>query len=415
MPHPTNTLPPVHTTHTSPSHRVAATDCSRDAAFRKIVVLSRLATLLRVFLRDEHLGLSATEPSITENTGVIVLPEDLRCVDDVLDTPRSHVSGSADGRAYSDADGAAADEELFPDEAADEARTLSRRTSARSLGSVAVDTEPVHQSKISAHYRAILARFLTPYLEEEAAASSGDVKLSQWTAFVQSIVKFIPDEAIEAAAAAHVTDDVVCSGAAADAIFRELNAQQFDGKLREHHHRVVQRVLDKRLYAVLLRAVQAEAEAHPTWLLVSDSHLSTVRASVRKLFKSAATHKGWADWRAAWDPLLEATLRSVLHGRIFSVAAALYKHRAESGEVPPEPELFVHIVMQELQRTRTPDLATTGAAHKEVVSFVSRWIVPPILEHGGKCKWSCEQGVPVPEGQDEADAPGDSVAQCPTQ
>eukprot|EP01061_Rhynchopus_euleeides_P002962 TRINITY_DN12296_c0_g1_i4.p1 TRINITY_DN12296_c0_g1~~TRINITY_DN12296_c0_g1_i4.p1 ORF type:complete len:674 (+),score=183.49 TRINITY_DN12296_c0_g1_i4:437-2458(+) len=351
--------------------------------FRKVVALCRLGTVLRVFLSDEHQGTSSTQPTITSGSGVVRLPDALR------PTPTPPASVPEGEVEYSDQGD---DDRLFDDDIPERRGSL-------------VDAEPVPQSKVSEHYRTVLSSFLESYFGPEAAAAE-DPKMQLWADFLKSVTNFIPDKQVEEEAAAHVTTPLIVSKSDADSVFDELNKEKFSNCLREHHRRAVHRVYDAKMYSVLRQVASSVIAQHPSWLLANEAHHAEVDTAARKAFKDVDGDDAWARWRERWGALLEATLKATLHGRLFDVALSAYTSHKARGDV--NEQILVDDIMAQLaQRT---DEVSSAAQEREVRSFLTRWIVPPLLKHAGRCVWSFEQGVPVGE-----DAAAEEAPQCPTQ
>ena len=335
-----------------------------------------------MFLTDEHTGCAA-EPSITTTSGVISLPLSLR------DNATPPCSPSA---IALDVEG---DDDLFPEDP----------TTATPASPGSPYTTPIPQGKVSAHYREILTLFAA-YLQKEAAGDNVDPQLQSWVTFLTGITDHIADERVETASEEYITTPLITSKSDADSVFTAVNEATFNGALRDHHRRVVHKVYDAKMYSVLRNITSKVISEHDTWLLVNDAHLKAVELAAKRTFKDVESDTAWTLWKERWGALLEATLKATLHGRIFDVAKEVYATLQAGGSVQAKP--LEDAVMAALE-TRSTEMSTPQH-RREVASFVSRWILPPLLQHNGSCVWSYETGVPVREGETPEETP-----QCPTQ
>eukprot|EP01059_Diplonema_ambulator_P010465 TRINITY_DN204_c2_g1_i3.p1 TRINITY_DN204_c2_g1~~TRINITY_DN204_c2_g1_i3.p1 ORF type:complete len:831 (+),score=160.02 TRINITY_DN204_c2_g1_i3:25-2493(+) len=413
--------------HHSETIEFSVTDRSNCSAFRKAVVLARLGTVLKVFLNDEAkeddwVG-EKEEPRITFEKGIIPLPTDLK--------PQweggTELDASGAGVIYSASEGdddVEGDGEKLSDDPLLEEHKKWGTPPLKSHGSGSIhgrqmsqsvlsssQHKPVPQSHVSAHYKAILERF-SEYLLEEATALR-DPNLTHWHSFIDAIVHYIPAEEVTAAAEGHLTASVIYTGIDPDKVFDVLNAEKYQGRLRENHRMAVNKVFNKRMQDAILEIVGKVVEKHPGWVVATEEVKAEVREEVRGCFAHLENDATWSAWREKWDALVEAALRSVLHGKIFMIAKRLYP----SLDPSLTPSQLTDRIIAELT-TMSPTLPTLDTTSKtrylpDLQSFITRWIVPSLEKYGLDCKWCPEQGVPI--SAEAADVPEIQAAQCPTQ
>eukprot|EP01063_Lacrimia_lanifica_P009907 TRINITY_DN1673_c0_g1_i1.p1 TRINITY_DN1673_c0_g1~~TRINITY_DN1673_c0_g1_i1.p1 ORF type:complete len:865 (+),score=319.57 TRINITY_DN1673_c0_g1_i1:80-2674(+) len=439
--------------------------------FRKAVALTRLATLLRVFLRDEHAGGGGN--TITAASGIGVLPAELRATEtaaleglgemveewnaiesedavsqDTLDmsepdeaTHSIDVEQSAfeqlqkkygawigalrEKKGTSPPEKPATPLHLHQDPTA--TRPVLREASMASLrshgsfslsaaGPPALPARPVPQGSISAHYRQVLNAFAEPYFAGEVAADGADPAMKHWLHFLKSIADCIREETVVAKAEAYLTEALLREGVEPDDAYHALQ-EAFQHRLRENHRRAVHRVFSNKMYSVLLSIVCAEVDAHDAWFVPSEAVKKEVLADVRGAFSAVDPHN-WGAWTARWGALVDATLRTSLHAKLFRLAAATYEAYAKDHAHPADAGLLTQAVVAGVTAAAPEFLAdplpaAAAAQLRDLKAFLTRWIVAPLIEHQGRCRWSYDKGVPVP--LDDTTPETIAQPQCPTQ
>eukprot|EP01060_Flectonema_neradi_P007193 TRINITY_DN149_c2_g2_i2.p1 TRINITY_DN149_c2_g2~~TRINITY_DN149_c2_g2_i2.p1 ORF type:complete len:900 (+),score=175.98 TRINITY_DN149_c2_g2_i2:37-2700(+) len=424
-------------------------DCS-SPAFRKTVLLTQMVSLLRIFLLDEHNGMAETNPSITKDIGIPVLP-------DVLRLPKAaEINKRSLQRSYSDDNIEEAisatsspickdDTALLPKEGDDEpaAKVAAKQpiinpawpspkhvdgtTLGLSNASASQLVAPlrrsfsssIKQNNISDHYKAILDEF-ADHLKKENE-SFKDPVIDQWIKFIVGVTHYVSAETVEATCEQYLTARVIYGGSDPETIFNNLNAERFDGRLIEHHSMIVHAVFTRKMQSAIMSVINGIVEARPSWVIFNDSMMELVKAEVRKVFlhlESEAAHQAWLE---KWGSLLETSLRTCLHGRVFSVCRQQYAVMANEGSEIGFEELTNKAMMEIAQicpefKTYKQDADYSQSNEvscqiQETRTFITSWILPILMKHSGECRWSLERGLPVPLNEDDIEP----VAACPTQ
>ena len=217
------------------------------------------------------------------------------------------------------------------------------------------------------------------------------------------------------------TKQVIYGGSDPETIFKNLNAERFDGKLVEHHEMVVHGVFTKKMQSAILTVVNRIVDSRPTWILFNDKMIDVVTSEVRKSFLHLESESAYRSWLDKWGSLLETSLRTCLHGRVFSVSRQQYATiTAEKTDVSFDD--LTNKVMFEISQI-CPDFKSlrenkdysqsndVSCQISETRNFITTWILPVLIKHSGECKWSLERGLPIPLNEDDVEP----VAACPTQ